>query len=455
MIGAGLKRNAVWNVLEVLVSTAVLFVMLRLIIAELGVEALGIWSLVLASISVGRFADLGVTGGVGRYVATLTAKGASPDDVRAYIDTALILNIGLYGALAAALYWPAWWGLGLTLEGPQLAEARALLPYAIGSFALQAIASVVVAALIGFHRSDLKSIVMMGGLVVQALFAVALIGAMGLQGVAAGQVAQYLVLLVVGWALVVRLAGGDWAQALPNRLRKTAFKDLVGFGMRMQTLNVANFTFDPIVKFTFAAIGGVAALGIYDLMLRGLLQVRQIILAPTQNLTPLLAAAHHEGAPALRRAYEQPLALLIAAAAPVMALIVVGSPILSLIWLGRVDQDFVVYSLIGSVGWLVNMIAVPAWHLGVATGRLRWNIAGAALTSGGALMLSYSLGLALGGLGVVIGAMAALTAGAMLTWVMNTRYSGLPVLPEPAVWIRLRRQVTEQLGKMRFRKRAS
>lgn len=432
-----IKRNMAWNIAEVIASTVMIFVLYKVIVARLGVEALGVWALVLAATSIGRFVDVGMTGGLSRYVAGLGAGENRAGEVRAYIDTAVVMNAALYGVLALALYWPAWGALGLTLSGPVLIEARALLPYAIAAFALQNVAAVIVAALTGFHRSYEKSMVMMGTLVIQAIVALTLIGPLGLKGVALGQIAQYLLMMLVGWLLVLRQAEGRWTLAAPHRVRRTALRELVGFGVRLQALNIATFVFDPIVKFVFSAIGGLAALGMYELVQRGLLQLRQILLAPTQNLTPLFAAAGHRETGDLGRLYQQATAVMMAAAVPAMAAMAVGSPILSLIWLGRVEPQFVLYSFIAAGGWLVNILGAPAWHLGVGTGRLRWNIAGGLLSSLAALGLGYGLGRMFGDTGVLVGAMIAIGAGGLLTWSMNARSLGLPMLPAAAVWGRL------------------
>ena len=78
-----MARNTLWNVAEVIIGAAVLFLLYRLIIAKLGVEALGIWALVLATTAVAKLADVGVASGLGRFVALqreeANAGTASPD----------------------------------------------------------------------------------------------------------------------------------------------------------------------------------------------------------------------------------------------------------------------------------------------------------------------------------------------------------------------------------------
>lgn len=432
----GLKRNAIWNIAEVLFASLVLFVLYRLILKALGLEALGIWSLVLATTSFARIADLGAAGGLGRYVALSQARKDGGDAALVYVESALILNVALYAILGVLLYWPAQWAINAFTHGPATADAQALLPYAIAAFALQNVTGVVTAALIGFHRSYQKSMLTLVTLAVQAGVALATVEALGLRGVALAQVAQWALLLCAGWFLVVRAASGRWRFALPWRIRREPLRELVGFGLRLQALNIVSFPFEPMVKFVFSSVGGLAALGMYELASRGILQVRQVVVAPSQNLTPLFTQAHHEGNEALAAHYRPALVSIALAATLAMGATAVGSPVISYIWLREIDLLFIAYSLILSAGWFVNIIATPGYYLGIAAGRLRWNIIGSVVSTVLGPMLGYLLGLEFGGLGIAAGAMAAIAAAALIIWFYNCKSLEIAPAPEKADWAR-------------------
>ncbi|WP_082539624.1 MULTISPECIES: lipopolysaccharide biosynthesis protein [unclassified Caulobacter] len=429
----GLKRNATWNLLEVLVSSVVLFVLYRLILKHLGVASLGIWSLVLATTSLARVADLGAAGGLGRYVAVSQARGGRSDDALIYVETALLTNVGFYLVLGLLLYWPAWWGLGLSIHGPAIEQARALLPFAIGSFVLQNISNVVTAALIGFHRSYQKSMLTLLTLMVQAGVALATVQTLGLRGVALAQIVQYVLLACGGWFLVVRAAGVT-GFAVPWRIRMAPLRELMGFGLRLQVLNIASFLFDPFTKFAFSSLGGLSALGMYELASRGILQVRQLVVAPGQNLTPLFAAAHERDPGEMRRIYDSALTVIGVASSVAMLGMAVGSPILSLIWMHRIDPLFVLFSFILAGGWFFNTLSTPGFFLGMGTGRLRWNIVGSLISTLGSPSLAWLLAKPLGGVGVAAGAMIAIGSGGVVTWVLNCRSLNVPIWPSREAW---------------------
>lgn len=426
---SGLGRNSAWNLAEVALSSLILFILYRLILGHLGVTALGVWSLVLATTSMARVADLGAAGGLGRYVALAQAKNEPSETSLIYVETALFTNTILYLALGAVIYWPAWWALGHFTRGESIEEARRLLPYAIASFTLQNISNVVASALIGFHRSYQKSMLMLFTLTIQGAVALATVKVLGLRGIALAQIVQYVLLLCLGWALVVRAATGSFSLLIPHRMGISALRDLLGFGARLQALNIASFLYEPVTKFVLSSTLGLATLGLYEVASRGILQVRQVLVAPSQNLTPLFTAEMHanpEGVPIL---YRRAFITMSLAATAAMGAMAVGSPIISFIWLSRLEPAFVIFSIILAIGWFANIISVPGYYLGIASAHMRWNMAGGALTAVLAPTAAYLLAKLLGAPGAAVGAMSGVAGGALLTAVFNCRAQRLSFAP--------------------------
>lgn len=443
---SGLGRNAVWNIAEVLFASLVLFILYRLILTKLGVPALGVWSLVLATTSLTRFADVGAASGLGRYVALSAAKGGKAEDALIYVETAFITNLVLYAAISLLLYLPISWGVGLTTHGDARAMALELVPLAVGSLALQNLAGVMVSALTGYHRSYLKSALMIAAQAAQVVVGFLTIDALGLRGVALAQIVQFGIMTFFGWFLVVRVARGHWSWSVPHRLGLGPLKDLLGFGMRLQALSLVSFPYEPLTKMAISAVGGVGALGMFELASRTILQVRQVVVAPSQNLTPLFAAAELKGPAALRDLYERSAIFLFLGAGAAMLAVAIGAPVISWIWLQRVDPLFVGITIILAAGWFVNIAGTPGFYLGVATGRLRWNILGGLGATVASPLLCLALGPIFGLQGQAGGAMLAISAGTALTWVLNTGALGLPILPP---WIHWRRVIEDSLGRFR------
>lgn len=424
-----IRQNAIWNIAEVLAGSLMLFVLYKAILHYLGVGAMGVWSLVVSATAVGRVADIGMSSGLGRYVALSAARGDPSERALVYVETALITNGALYLVLGTAIYWPAWHALAWATSGTALEQARDLLPFAIVAFATQNLSTVTNAALTGQHRSGLKSQLSLITLSVQCVMALALVRGFGLAGLAVAQITQYILLAIAGWFLVAKGLNAKPSLRLPSRVDRDSLRDLTGFGLKMQGLTLAGFLFEPATKFVLSGTLGVSALGIYELVSRGVLQVRAVILAPSQNLTPSFTAALHRDASELRPLYDRATALLTTLGGLAMAALALGSPVISLIWLERVDMTFVTLSFIVAGGWWCNIVAVPGYYLGIASGVLRWNIIGAGITAVMSPMLAAALAGRLGIPGAVTGLMTGVAAGALLTATMNARRSQLDILP--------------------------
>lgn len=416
-------RNAYWNVAEVLCAALVQFLIFRLIIDRLGISSLGVWSLVLSSLAFAKIADVGISSGLVRYIARPQSKENTllPSD---YIETALIANAILYLCIGAAVYLPASYMLGFAIGGAQLDDARGLLPYSIGSFVLLSLSSVTSSSLIGLKRADLKSIISITGLGVQLVVSLITINRFGLIGVAIAQIAQSLLVVTGGWLRVLSLVQKHAYWRFPSRLNVPALKEMLGFGLALQFMNIANLLYEPLTKFVFAAVAGPGALGLYEAAYRLVFQVRAIIIAPTLNLTPMFAGVSPEDIESKRQMYGTWTASVLFAAATSGILIICGSPLVSLLLFGEFQLSYLIWTAVLSVGWFFNIVAAPAFLLGIGIGRVRGNIIGCLVSTAVSPILGIFLGSIFGGIGVVVAAAFAIAIGGVVVMAINCRSAG-------------------------------
>ncbi len=66
--------NAFMSIVQIIIISAVLFILYKFLLNTIGVEQLGIWSLVLATTSVSQIASFGLSGSVVKFVAKYIAK---------------------------------------------------------------------------------------------------------------------------------------------------------------------------------------------------------------------------------------------------------------------------------------------------------------------------------------------------------------------------------------------
>lgn len=422
------RRNSVWSIAEVVVNGITLFVLYKYVVATLGLEALGVWSLVFATATIARIGDLALSAGVSRFVAVARAQG---DDGLAWkcIETAFLANLILYATLAVSLFFPLAWGLGLVMPADRLGEAQGLLPYAIASFVLFNLYTVVASALIGCHRTDLKAKVAVASGLVQVLTVFLTMPRYGLVGMGLGQILQYSTAIGAGWLICARELKRPLGSVLPMRLDRAAFRQLFGFGIKMQAAGLTSFAFEPLTKFVMSSVAGLEALGLYEMAARMVLQVRHLVVAPMQSLVPAFAHLRESDPAQIPIVYEKAVAKAILFGAPALLGIGLLSPLVSLLWIGEVNRLFVIFACLLIGGWFFNVVSGPAYHLAVSRGLLRWNILGHLVTTIGGPALGLLLGPTFGAEGVAAAAALALCVGCLVFLIMNSASDGIPPLP--------------------------
>lgn len=427
-----IREAIIWNLIEVLFSTLILFIIYRIVIAKLGLHSIGIWALVLSVTSIARVADLGASGGLSRYVSRASVDLVEAETALTYIRAAFALNVGLYILLSAISYIPIWLTLGKVAPISSLAEARALLPYSMIAFALLNVSAIPSAALTGLGMGAKKSKIMVVTTLIQAVVVFLLVDRVGLIGVAIGQIIQYILSGVVGWISIRKVMfnfGITLVPKIPISNNMVAIRAMISFGAKLQILNIVSMLFDPLVKGSISANYGMNNLAMYELSSRIILQIRQLIISPSQNLIPLYASSLDLPNSKFSDLYEKTSSTVILAASVLMIFPVIFSPFLSFIWLGNINIQFLLFSFILSIAWFMNIAAAPAYMIGIATGQLKPNILASAVMSFVTPALLY-LASKIGPVDVLIFAIGfGISAGGIIMIIGNASHLGLQIWP--------------------------
>lgn len=429
-----IRKNAVYSVAEVLLNGLGLFFIYKNVVSTLGVSLLGVWSLVLATTAFGRLADVGISAGLARFVARELAKGEAGAP-QGYIETGMLAVAAIMGVLTLVAYWPVYFALGIALHGHQLELAREIVPYALLTFWLLNINAVTAASLLGLHRADLRSISNICGMLVQVAASLALVKGFQLNGLAWAQTAQYVVAIGLSWTFVVRV--GRTVPAIPLRFRRELFKELLGFGTKLQIGTIANLLFEPTTKIIIGHIAGTAVLGLYELAYRMVYQVRGVAITALQNLVPAFANLKETDPDALAALFRKTCRMAALVGAPIMGAVIAGAPLVSLIWIGAYNADFVRLTALLALCWTVNILSGPAYFLGLGTGSVNMNVIGQVVTGVLSPLAGYVLGMAFGSFGAVFGVVAGKIIGDIIPAYANragrSRISSAIFYPENLV----------------------
>lgn len=428
-------RNAGAVFLQVVVSGVLMFILYRYLLVTIGVEKMGIWSMVLATTSASRFAELGLSGSVVKFVAKYISI---KDFERAgkVVQTAAI-SLGLFvGVILVAGYYPLIWIFEQILPNGALPEAIAILPYALLSLWLTIIAGIFQSGLDGCQRIDLRSIFNILNSVLYLLLAMLLLPEFGLQGLAYVQVVMAGLLMFLSWFFLRReLIGMPY---FPYRWNRLLFREMIFYGINIQFVSIVQMLFDPMTKALLSKFSTLSLVGYYDMASRMISQIQGLLSSPNQVLVPVIAGLHETEAGRITHIYKESYRLKLFLSLPVFAGIMAIIPAISQWWIGFYEPAFVSFSLLLAFGALLHGLTNPAYLCNLGIGRLKWNMLSQITIGTLNAILGVVLGVEFGGNGVVLAWAIALSVGSSLVILSFHNEHKIPVrniFPSENLWL--------------------
>jgi O-antigen/teichoic acid export membrane protein len=404
--------NALFSVVQVVVNAGLYLVLYRFLYDTVGVEMLGVWSVVMAWTSVNNLANLGLGGSTTYYIPKYQARGESAY-VLELVQTGILSAAGAVG-VGLVLFYPLVRGLlRLVITDPALLPvASEIVPYAFASIWMTATAGIVYASIDGLQRVDLRNVILVAGALAFLVGALILVPDRGVTGLAQAQLVQAATVLASSW-LVLRVLLPS-LPLLPVRWSRRAFSEMIGYSVRFQLMSIALLLFEPVTKSLLARFGTVSAVGYFEMANRLAMQLRSLIMTAHTALVPTLTDIG-ETAPALLRGIYETSCRLIAFLQLLSLPLLVGlTPIISVLWIGSYEPTFVLFATLLFIAWFGNLIAAPAYVGYLGEGDLRWNLRSHVLTGVLNIILGVAGGSLFGGTGVVIGFVAGLLAGSLM-----------------------------------------
>jgi O-antigen/teichoic acid export membrane protein len=384
-----LARNAFSGTIQVLVTAAISFELYRFLNRHLTVSQIGTWSVVLASATTGRLIDLGLGGGLVRFVAKHMGTNARAQ-AAATIQMAMLGMLLVFGCVSLVLFPMLRAGMALLIKDPaSLDQARALLPYALTTLIFSALSGAALSALDGCQRMDLRALVGTSGSAVQLIIAYCLVPSLGISGLAVAQVVQSLVVLALGVFFLLQLIGpdlygfGGW--------RRSVFKELISYGGGFQAATIGQLLFEPVVKVILTRFSGLEFTGYYEMANQLILQLRGILVSAYQSLVPYVAGASRSDTE-LRQIYVSSYRLFFFLCCVCFGSVGLALPVVLQVWLGHYSSVFLEIAELCLVGWALPTVACPSYYMFLGMGELKWPI-----------VSHITMGLLSAGLGIVFG----------------------------------------------------
>lgn len=401
------SRNALAAIIQIIFNGVVLFFLYRYLLNTIGIERVGVWSIVMAVTSTAR-TDFGFVGSVTKFVAQYLARGDIQQAAN-IVQTAGISIAVFLSIILVIVYQLFSWVLTLVIPRAMLTDAYGVLPYALLSWWLMAIASIFQSGLDGCQRVDLRSLGMMIGSVIYLLTIMSLVPRWGLLGLAWSQLIQWAAIVVMSWGLLRYVMTP--LPVFPYRWRLALFREMLGYGLRLQAISFLNLLFDPVIKAYLGKFGGVSIAGYYEMASRLMLQLQALLISANRVLVPVFAELQEKKPENIGKVYAFNVRVIWYLALPLFLGIIICTPLISEVWIGRYEPTFVWIMVVLSVTLFFGMLNVPAYFVYLGTGDLRGSTWGHIIIGMANLVLGFTFGLIFGGKGVVVAGMIALLLG--------------------------------------------
>ncbi len=363
----GRKKLVLLNVTtsgaQVIFIGLVYFLLYRYLLSRLGVEILGVWSVVLSTSSLANLANFGVADSVIRFVALYKAEN-DETKIKQLIFTATIFLTLLFILIAAIIYPCAHLILTAVLPARYIKDGLAILPYSLICLIINAVNGVYASVLDGMQRNYIRNMVFSLSSILLLIGTYVLVPHYHLLGVAFAQVAQSAFTLLTCLTLIIfRLQFNPlkWAW------NKAIFKQIFSYGMKFQFISLATMVNDPIIKILLGKFGGMAFTGYYEMANRLLSQARGVIVSATQSLVPVLVNVTKTDVPVF---YRKIFSNVLFFSLTMVCLVVPAGRLISLYWIGRYEPVFYFTLILLAFSTFINLLISPSYFYYVAKANL-------------------------------------------------------------------------------------
>ena len=391
--------NIISTILQVLVVGVVYLFLYKFLLESLGIEKLGVWSIILATSSIANLANFGITSGLVKFIADYNAK-KNLKDIPKLIFTALVSIIILFLLIVIIIYFFSKVILGFVVEQKYLSLALEILPYSLLCLFINSVGGIFTSTLEGFQKNYVKNFLFLFSSVFLLLSSYYLVPIYQLKGVAIAQVLQSVIILVGSLLFVINTS----QLAIFNKWNwdYKIFRELINYGAKFQVISVFQMLYEPITKGLISKFGGLAVLGYYEMAARLVNQVRALIVNANQVMVPVVAHTNSTQKENLKELYNKMMSITFFVNVRLISVLLIFTPIISILWIGHWEPIFVFSMLLLSTSIFVNILIGPAYFSCVGEGNLNLILKSQIMIGILNLILGYVLGYYFSGKGVIV-----------------------------------------------------
>lgn len=343
------------------------FLLYRVLLLNLGVQLLGVWSLIIATSSLANLANVGFTSGLVKFVSEFNAKDEQ-EKISKLLFTSFFSMLLFLSGITLIIFLLATLYVKKIVPAEYVKLTLSVLPYSLFCLLINSLGGVFISALEGFQRNYIRNIAYIFTSIGYFGLAILLLPEFGLKGLAIAQIIQAIVILFVALYHVKKLcptfrfATWNWD--------KTIFRSIFNYGYKFQIISIFQMLFEPMTKILISRYSGISTLGFYEMASRFVNQIRAIISTMNQVTVPVIAHYSCTDKNAIFYIYKRSISFIISLVFPFVAGIILFGPHLSVVWIGDLEPVFVNSTYILSFSLLINILNAPAFFSSLGEGKL-------------------------------------------------------------------------------------
>lgn len=363
------KKNVFFAAAQIIISGLMLFVLYKYLLNVLGIELIGVWSIVMAFSAFLRTGDFGFAGSIVKFISTSIAQN-NLEKVESIVKTSFTSVSVILGLLLLIFFPIIYYILPHFIDNKYISLAIELLPYSIVSVWLAVLGTLIIFVFDGLNRVDIRSTFLVTFNILLVVLTILFVKFYGFIGLGYAQVAQALLQLVIGWFLVRKNLKIN--SLLPLSWDKKLFQEMFSYSVNLQLSSLMAMMLVPISKLLLGHFASMSSVGYFEMANRLVMQIRNVVVNANQALVPMLSKSHTNDED-LTKGYVRTLKILFLISIVGYSFVAFLTSSISILWIGSYEKDFVyfTYILLFSLG--VNTLAGAAYFTNMATGDVKFN----------------------------------------------------------------------------------
>jgi len=351
------------SLLEYIFETIVVFIVFRVVITNLGLNYVGVWSLAMSLMALTSVGSSGFASSAVKFVSENYSNGD-------YDKTRQVITTTFYAVLAISLIMS-----GLTYSAFLIYGEKHLKPFEyeildqiiliiFSSFILGSAGRVFISSLDGMLEINKRSITGIISKIFYFVFSIGLLKEYGLWGLAVGLIIKETISIVIAVYFVTRKL--NYNILSPVYVNGQVFREIFNYGYKFQLNSIIGMLTDPVTKFLIKDFGGLHLLGLFDIIYKFFWQARMLIVVVMNTYLPTLAGRNQKDSLPFTRFFNFTFSFSLLALALVFPLIPL---IMHFLKLENIAIVYVI-SIALLLSLFVNLLGTTAYIHNLANGQL-------------------------------------------------------------------------------------